>query len=45
MLEHDLKTIIAYANDIVSMFESGRLTVRDVRLEEKKELGQLSQLE
>ncbi len=36
MLEHDLKTIKSYAEAILSMFESGRLKVRDVRLEEEE---------
>ena len=36
MLEHDLKTIKAYAEAVLSMFESGRLKVRDVRLEEEE---------
>ena len=34
-LEHEIQTIEAYAEAILSMFESGRLTVRDVRLEEE----------
>ena len=33
-LDHEIQTIEAYAGAILSMFESGRLTVRDVRLEE-----------
>ena len=37
MLEHHLKVIRAYAGAVLSMFESGRLTVRDVRLEEEEE--------
>ena len=37
MLEHDLKTIKAYADVILSMFESGRLSVMDVRLEEEED--------
>ena len=36
MLEHDLKTIEAYAEAILFMFESGRLKVRDVKLEEEE---------
>ena len=36
MLEHDLKTIKAYAEAILSMFVSGRLRVRDVKLEEEE---------
>ena len=36
MLERDLKTIKAYAEAVLSMFESGRLKVRDVRLEEEE---------
>ena len=36
MLEHDLKTIKSYAKAVLSMFESGRLKVRDVRLEEEE---------
>lgn len=33
-LAHEIQTIEAYAGAILSMFESGRLTVKDVRLEE-----------
>ena len=33
-LEHEIQTIEANAKAILSMFESGRLTVKDVRLEE-----------
>ncbi len=36
MLEHNMKAIRAYAGAVLSMFESGRLTVRDVRLEEEE---------
>lgn len=36
MLERDLKTIKAYTEAVLSMFESGRLKVRDVKLEEKE---------
>ena len=36
MIEHDLKTIKAYAEAVLSMFESGRLKVRDVKLEEEE---------
>ena len=32
----DLKTIKAYAEAILSMFESGRLKVRDVKFEEEE---------
>ena len=35
MLGHDLQTIKAYADAILPMFESGRLNIRDVRLEEE----------
>ena len=34
-LDHEIQTIEAYAGAILSMFESGRFTVRDVRLEEE----------
>ena len=34
-LDHEIQTIEAYAEAIRSMFESGRLTVRDVRLEDE----------
>ncbi len=37
MLEHHLKSIKAYAEAILSMFESSRLKVRDVRLEEEED--------
>jgi len=37
MLEHNLKVIKAYSGSVLSMFESGRLSVRDVRLEEEEE--------
>ncbi len=37
MLEHDLKTIKAYAEAVLSMFDSGRLKVRNVKLEEEEE--------
>ena len=36
MIEHDLATIKAYAEAILSMFESGRLKVRNVKLEEEE---------
>ncbi len=36
MLEHHLKTIKAYAEGVLTMFESGRLNVRDVKLEEEE---------
>ncbi len=35
MMNHELKTIKAYAGVVLSMFESGRLNVRDVRLEDE----------
>jgi len=34
-LDREIQTITAYADAIRSMFESGRLTVRDVRLVEE----------
>ena len=37
MLDHDLRTIKAYADAILSMFESGRLSIRDVRLEDEED--------
>jgi len=36
-IDSNLRTIKAYANAILSMFESGRLSVRDVRLEDEED--------
>ncbi len=35
MIASDLGTINAYANAILAMFDSGRLTIRHVKLEDE----------